>query len=65
MISKNIILYLINNSLFGKTVEDVRNQRHMKLAKTEERRNYLVSEPKCYTTIFLSDNLLPIQIKRT
>ena len=33
------------NNIFGKTMENMRKQRDMKLVITERRRNYLVSEP--------------------
>ena len=36
---------LINNAIFGKTMENVRKHRNIKLVTTERRRNYLVSEP--------------------
>ena len=36
---------LMNDSVFGKTVENVRKHRDIKLVTTERRRNYLVSEP--------------------
>ena len=36
---------LMNNSVFGKTVENVRKHRDIKLVTTGKRRNQLVSEP--------------------
>ena len=41
---------LMNNSVFGKTMENVRNHRDIKLVTTEERRIKLVSEPNYHTT---------------
>ena len=41
---------LMNNSDFGKTMENVRNHKDIKLVTTDKRRNKLVSEPNYYTT---------------
>ena len=41
---------LINNSVFGKTMENVRKHRDIKLVKTDEKRNKLASEPNYHTT---------------
>ena len=35
----------MNNEVFGKTIENVRKHRNIKLVRTEKGRNYLVSEP--------------------
>ena len=56
---------LMNNSVFGKTMENVRNHRDIKLATTDERRNELVSEPNYHTTKYFSENLLAIEMRKT
>ena len=43
-------LKLMNNSVFGKTMENQRKYRDIKLLSSEKRRNYLVPEPNYYTT---------------
>ena len=55
----------MNNVLFGKTMENVRKHRDIKLFTTERRRNYLVSEPNYHTTKFLTKKLLAIEMKKT
>ena len=45
---------LMNNVVFGKTVENVRKHKDIELVKTEKRRNYLVSEPNYHTTKFFT-----------
>ena len=55
---------LINNGIFGETMENVRKHRDIKLVTTERRRNYLVSEPNYHTTKLLTENLLAIEMKK-
>ena len=50
---------LMNNAVFGKTMENVRKHRDIKLVKTDKKRNKLVSEPN-YHTMKLTDNNLAI-----
>ena len=55
----------MGNSVFGKTMENVRNHEDIKLVTTDERRNKLVSEPNYHTTKQFSENLLAIEMKKT
>ena len=45
-------------------MENVRKHRDIKLATTEKRRNYLVSEPNYHTTKFFTGNVLATEIKK-
>ena len=40
----------MNNAVFGKTMENLRKHREIKLLTTESRLNYFVSEPNYHTT---------------
>ena len=53
-----------NNSVFGKTTENVRKHRDIKLVPTDKKRNKLVSEPNYHTTKCFSENLLAIEMKK-
>ena len=55
----------MNNAVFGKTMENVRKYRDIKLVTTERRRNYLVSEPNYHTAKFFTENLLATEMKKT
>ena len=54
----------MNNFVFGKTMENVRKDRDIKLVTTDDKRNKLVSEPN-YDTTKPSENLLAIEMKIT
>ena len=54
---------LMNNAVFGKTMENVRKHRDIKLVKTDKKRNKLVSEPNFYTMKLIDDNLAIIEMK--
>ena len=55
---------LMYNAVFGKTVENLRKHRDIKLVTIESRRNYLVSELN-YHTKFFAENLLATEMKKT
>ena len=54
----------MNNSVFGKTMENVRNDRDIKLVTTEEKIIKLVSEPNYDQTKRYSENLLAIEMRK-
>ena len=56
---------LMNNAVFGKTMENVRKHRDIKLVTTDKRRNQLVSEPNYHTIKCFSENLAAIEMKKT
>ena len=49
----------MNNVVLGKTMENDRKQRDVKLVPAEGRRNHLVSEPNYHAAKVFSENLLP------
>ena len=56
---------LMNNSVFGKMIENVRKQRDIKLTVTEERRKKLVSEPNYASCTTFSDHLMALEMRKT
>ena len=58
-------LKLMNNSVFGKTVENVRNHRDIKIITTNRQRNKQASQPNFHTTKCISENLLIMEMKKT
>ena len=55
----------MNNSVFGKTMENIRKQRDIKLVITNKKRSKLVSEPNYHTMNYISEDLSIIEMKRT
>ena len=56
---------LMNNSLFGKSMENVRNYRDIELVTTNKQRNKLVSEPNFASSKRFSENLMAIEMNKT
>ena len=52
------------NAVFGKTMENVRKHRDIKLLISEKRRNCLVSEPNYHTTKIFTETFLPVKMKK-
>ena len=55
----------MNNAVFGKTMENVRKHRDIKLVTTDKKRSKLVSEPNYHTINLISENLSIIEMRRT
>ena len=53
---------LINNGVFGKTMENVRKHRDIKLVTTYKR-SQPASEPNYHTPKYFSKNLMAIEMK--
>ena len=56
---------LMNNTVFVKTMENVRKYKDIKLVTTEIRRKSLVVEPNYYSTKLFTENLLATEMKKT
>ena len=55
---------LMNNAVFGKTMENVRNHRDIKIVTTDKRRSILASEPNYHSTKYISKDLLIMEMKK-
>ena len=55
---------LMNNSVFGKTMENVMKHKGNKLVTTDKRRNRLVSEPNYYISKLFSEDLVSIEMRK-
>ena len=58
-------LKMMNNSVFRKTMENIRKHRDIKLVTTDKKRSKLVSEPNYHTTNLISEDLSITEMKKT
>ena len=56
---------LMNNVVFGKTMENIRKHRDIKLVATDKKRSKLVSEPNYHTINLISEDLSITEMKKT
>ena len=56
---------LMNNAVFGKTMENIRKHRNIKLVTTDKKRSKLVSEPNYHTINLISEDPSIIEMKKT
>ena len=54
----------MNNSVFDKTMENVRKHRDIKIVTTDKRRSILASEPNYHLTKYISKDLLIMEMKK-
>ena len=56
---------LMNNSVFGKTMENIRNRVNVKLVNTEEKLRKLVAKPNFKSRKIFNENLVSVHMKKT
>ena len=56
---------LMNNSVFGKTMENIRNRVNVKLVNTEERLKKLSANPNYKSCKIFNENLISVHMKKT
>ena len=59
------VFKLMNNSVFGKTMENIRKHGDIKLVTTDKKRSKLVLEPNYHTINLISEDLSIIEMKKT
>ena len=55
---------LMNNSVFGKTMKNIRKQRDIELVTADKKRSKLVSEPNYHTINLISEDLSVIEMRK-
>ena len=61
--SEKDLFKLMNNSVFGKTMENIRKHKDIKLVTTDKKRSKLVSEPNYHTINLISEDLSITEMK--
>ena len=56
---------LMNNSVFGKTMENIRNRVNVKLVNNEEKARKLIAKPNYSSCKIFSENLISVHMKKT
>ena len=56
---------LMNNAVFGKTMENIRKHRDIKLVTTDKKRSKLISEPNYHMINYISEDLSIIEMNKT
>ena len=56
---------LMNNSVFGKTMENIRNRVNVKLVNNEEKARKVIAKPNYRSCKIFSENLISVHMKKT
>ena len=56
---------LMNNSVFGKTMENIRNRVNVKLVNSENKARKLIAKPNYKSCKIFSENLISVHMKKT
>ena len=56
---------LMNNSVFGKTMENIRNRVDVRLVNSMEKAQKLIAKPNFHAVSIFSENLIAINMKKT
>ena len=57
-------MQLMNNTVYGQTMQNVRKDRDIKLVTIDKRRNQLASEPNYHATKYFLKNMMTIEMKK-
>ena len=52
------------NAVFGKTIQNVRSEKDIKLVTIDFQKNKLVSQPNFYISKYFSENLLAVEMRK-
>ena len=55
----------MNNSVFGKTMENIWKHKYIKLVTTNRRKSKLASKPNYHKTKWFPENLLATEMRKT
>ena len=61
---EKVYFRLMNSSVFGKTMENVRNHRDIKIVTTDRQRKKFAWEPSYHKTKYISQDLLIMEMKK-
>ena len=55
---------MMRNTVFGKTMQNVRSEKDIRLFTTDVQRNKLVNQLNFYSSKYFSENLLAVEMRK-